>query len=44
MTVTVSRRDGFEAPVEVTADGLPPGVTATAARVEAGATTAFLAR
>src|SRR5262249_51705602 len=43
VTVSVTRRDGFDAPVLVTADRLPPGVTATPALVEPGATTAALA-
>jgi len=42
-TVTVNRTDGHDAPVDVTAEGLPPGVSATPARVERGATTATLA-
>jgi hypothetical protein len=43
VTVRVSRRDGFDAPVLVTADRLPPGITSTPALIERGATTAVLA-
>jgi hypothetical protein len=31
LNLTLMRRDGFDAPVEVIAEGLPPGVTATPA-------------
>jgi hypothetical protein len=43
LTVNLARIDGFDGAVDVSADGLPPGVSATPARVEAGATTAILA-
>jgi len=43
VTVNLTRRDGFDAPVEVSAGGLPPGITATPARVERGGSTALLA-
>lgn len=43
VTVTLTRLDGYDAPVDVTALGLPAGVRATPARVERGATTALLA-
>jgi hypothetical protein len=33
VNLTVMRRDGFDAPVEVTAEGLPPGVTVTPALI-----------
>ena len=32
--LTLIRRDGFDSPVEVVAEGLPPGITATPARIE----------
>ena len=34
VNLTLMRRDGFDAPVEVIAEGLPPGVTARPARIE----------
>ena len=43
VTVTVVRKDGFEGAIDVEAADLPPGITATAARVERGETTALLA-
>jgi hypothetical protein len=43
VTATVARRDGFDAPVDVSALNLPPGVTATPARIERETTTAVLA-
>ncbi len=36
------RKDGFDGPVDVSAEGLPPGITATAARIEPEAYTADL--
>ena len=33
VNLTLMRRDGFDAPVEVIAEGLPPGITATPARI-----------
>lgn len=35
--VRIERRQGFESDVQLTVDGLPPGVTATAGRILAGA-------
>ena len=40
--VNLRRIDGFDGAVDVTAEGLPPGITATAARIEPGAYTADL--
>ena len=34
LTATITRMDGFEGPVDVIVDGLPPGITATPARIE----------
>ncbi len=42
VTVSIARKDGFDAAIDVVADRLPPGVTASSARVEAGTTTALL--
>ena len=42
VTVTFTRRDGFDAPVDLTADQLPQGLSAAPARVERGATSAVL--
>jgi WD40 repeat protein len=36
ITANIQRIDGFEGPVDVALDGLPPGVTASATRIEAG--------
>jgi hypothetical protein len=33
VNLTLMRRDGFDSPVEVTADGLPPGISATPALI-----------
>jgi hypothetical protein len=40
LTASVMRLDGFDAAVDVTFDGLPPGVTATSARIDPGEFTA----
>ena len=40
LTATLTRLDGFDEPVDVAIEGLPPGVTASPIRVERGATTA----
>lgn len=37
--VAIVRVDGFDGPVDVVADGLPPGVTAAPGRIAGGATT-----
>ena len=37
--VAIARMDGFDGPLEVVADGLPPGVTAAPGRIAGGATT-----
>ena len=37
--VAIARMDGFDGPVEVVADGLPPGVTAAPGRIAGGTTT-----
>lgn len=42
VTATITKLDGFDDPVDVTVEDLPPGVTATAARVEEGMFTANL--
>ena len=42
MTVTADRRDGFDGPIDVELRGLPPGLTATAGRIPAGADTTVL--
>lgn len=34
VTATISRFDGFEGPVDLTVDGLPPGLTATPSRID----------
>jgi hypothetical protein len=36
VTVSAIRRDGFDGPIDVSVDGLPPGITATSTRIEAG--------
>jgi WD40 repeat protein len=36
VTVRIDRLDGFDDPVEVAVEGLPPGVTASPARIERG--------
>ncbi len=43
VTATIERIDGFAGPVDVTIEGLPPGVAATGARIEAGSLSASLA-
>jgi hypothetical protein len=40
--VTVERRDGFDGPIDVELRDLPPGLTATAGRIPAGAATTVL--
>jgi WD40 repeat protein len=42
LSVNVVRKDGFEGPVDVRLDGLPPGITATSARIEPEVYTADL--
>jgi WD40 repeat protein len=42
VTVSLTRLDGFDTPVEVTALNLPPGISATPVRVERGMTTALI--
>ncbi len=42
VNISLTRRDGFDVPVEVTAHHLPVGVTSTSARIERGSTTAIL--
>ncbi|MEW4569756.1 c-type cytochrome domain-containing protein [Tautonia sp. JC769] len=36
VSASVDRIDGFEAPIDLRVEGLPPGIRATSARVEAG--------
>ncbi len=43
VTATIERRDGFDGPVAIEARDLPPGIVATAAQVEPGATAADFA-
>ena len=43
VTVRVSRIDGFDWPIAVSATGLPPGVSSTSALIERGSSTAVLA-
>jgi hypothetical protein len=43
VSLHVTRQDGFEGGVNVTVEGLPPGISATSARIEPGETTALLA-
>ena len=43
VTVRLTRVDGFDLPVVVTAEGLPKGVSATSATVERGSSTGMLA-
>ncbi|HWE39020.1 MAG TPA: c-type cytochrome domain-containing protein [Isosphaeraceae bacterium] len=40
VTATIVRRDGFDGAVDVRAESLPPGITATTARIAPGATSA----
>lgn len=42
LTASVTRLDGFDGPVEVELRDLPPGITATTARIEPGQTAADL--
>ena len=42
VTVTADRRDGFDGPIDVELSDLPPGLTATAGRIPAGADTTAL--
>ena len=42
VTVNVTRIDDFDGPVDVSAESLPAGITATPARIERGMTTALL--
>lgn len=42
VTLTAERRDGFDEPIDVEVLDLPPGLTATAGRIPAGATTAVI--
>jgi hypothetical protein len=42
LTVTATRRDGFDGPIEVEARDLPPGLTATSGVIPAGANNAVL--
>lgn len=35
VTATITRLDGFDGPVDLTVEGLPPGLTATDSRIEA---------
>lgn len=42
VTVTADRRDGFDGPIDVELRDLPPGLTATAGRIPAGADTTVL--
>ena len=42
VTATVERRDGFEGPIDVELQGLPPGLTATTARIAPGAFTTVI--
>ncbi|MHC5542338.1 PPC domain-containing protein, partial [Singulisphaera rosea] len=43
LTASITRIDGFEAPVAVELEGLPSGVTATNGRIEAGEETTLVA-
>ncbi len=43
VTAVIRRLDGFDAPVDVTVEGLPPGIRATSARIEKGDLSASLA-
>ncbi len=42
VNVTADRKDGFDGPIEVELQDLPPGLTATSARIPAGAATTVL--
>jgi hypothetical protein len=42
VTVTADRKDGFDGPIDVELRELPPGLTATAGRIPAGADTTVL--
>jgi hypothetical protein len=42
VTVTAERNDGFDGPIDVEVRELPPGLTATSARIPAGAATTVL--
>jgi hypothetical protein len=42
VTVTADRRDGFDGPIDVELGNLPPGLTATAGQIPAGADTTVL--
>ena len=43
MNLTLLRRDGFDSAVDIVAEGLPPGITATPARIEGHELTGILA-
>lgn len=43
VTITATRADDFDGPIDVSFDGLPPGFTAPPTRIEAGQVTAVVA-
>jgi hypothetical protein len=43
VAVNVTRTDGFDSPIEVRAEDLPPGITATPAKIDGGELSGFLA-